>query len=461
MIGILSLVAIILLVGTLITFIGSFLVVEQRIEKQGTPYEKHVGTPLAIARLLTKKLSLILLLGTVSMFAIQDSLYYAERGTYYEIIYPNGTKAAEFEEGYHLVVPFTRVNAWTANIDVKAGNLETMSDEVEGKLGKIPVTFVDQVGADVSATYRFTLPRDEVKFLELCVKYRSIENLAQNTLVPTVEEQAKLTSKMYSVQDYISGSAQEFRQTFDEQLKGGTFVVERITNRDTSYVSNDIQKNKDRQIRDISISYSVDKVIDPNTKLPKRIQNEISASGIIVSQVIINSVDIDPAYKQRLVAQKKESAKRQLEQQKIETAKVSQLRIKAEGERDKTSEAAKQEIAQVKTLISIETKLKQEATNLKLAKIQLETARTNARKKVVAAKATSTQNRLLVSAGLTPQEKAEFALKEKIGIANATAKMATPDVVIITNGAGSGNNSSNLTNALIQAEMAKKLINKK
>ena len=140
---------------------------------------------------------------------------------------------------------------------------------------------------------------------------------------------------------------------------------------------------------------------------------------------------------------------------------MSQLRIKAEGERDKTSEAAKQEIAQVKTLISIETKLKQEATNLKLAKIQLETARTNARKKVVAAKATSTQNRLLVSAGLTPQEKAEYALKEKIGIANATAKMATPEVVIITNGAGGSNNSSNLTNSLIQAEMAKKLINKK
>ena len=79
---------------------------------------------------------------------------------------------------------------------------------------------------------------------------------------------------------------------------------------------------------------------------------------------------------------------------------------------------------------------------------------------MVSAKATAFQNRQLVAAGLTPQEKADFALKEKIGIANATAKMATPEVVIITNGAGSGNNSSNLTNALIQAEMAKKLINK-
>ena len=458
MVGLIATVAVLLLIGTIVTFVGSFLKTEQYVEREGTPYERRKGTPPALANILSKKVALLLLLGSVGLFTLQSSIYYAERGTYYEIIYPNGDKSAEFTEGYHLIVPFTKVNAWTANIDVKAGDVATMSDEVEGKMGPIGVTFVDQVGADVSATYRFTLPKDEKTFLDLCVKYRSIENLTENTLIPTVAEQAKLTSKMFSVQDYISGSAQEFRQTFDEQLKGGTFVVSRITNRDTTFYK-DIQNPKDRRIKDISLTYSVKKVIDPKTKQPKRIQNEISASGIIVSQVIINEVKIDAAYKKRLVAQKKESAKRQLEQQKIETAKVSQQRISAEGERDKEQERVNQEKNQVKQLIAIETKLKQEATNLKLAEIQLQTEKKLAEKKRITADAEAYEIRKKVSAGITPEKRLQMELDAQVEVAKAFATMTTPEVVI-NNGNGS-NNSGGLTNALIQAEMAKKLINKK
>lgn len=456
MIGLIITLATLLLIGTLVTFIGSFFVTEQSVEHEGTAYEKVVGTPTKIASILSKKVALILFLVSFTLFGLSNSLFYAERGTYYEIIYPNGNKSAEFKEGYHLIVPFTRVNGWTANIDVKAGNRTEMSDEVEGKMAKIGVTFVDQVGAHVSATYRFTLPKDETTFLDLCVKYRSIENLVENTLIPTVAEQAKLTSKMFSVQDYISGSAQEFRQTFDEQLKGGTFVVKRITNRDTTWEN--IKNNEDRGIRDISVSYTVEKVIDKITKQPKRIQNEISASGIIVSQVIINEVKIDAAYKKRLVAQKKESAKRQLEQQKIETAKVSQQRISAEGERDKEQERVNQEKKQVKTLIAIETKLKQEATNLKLADIQLQTERKLAEKKKVTADAEAYEIRKKVIAGITPEKKLQMQLDRDVAVAKAYSEMATPEVII--NNGGSNSRGHDLTNSLIQAEMAKKLINK-
>ncbi len=440
----------------LVTFIGSFFVEPERIENEGTSMERRVGTPSSISSFLSKKVSLIMLVFALCGFGLQSSIYYAERGTYYEIIYPNGDKAAEFDEGFHLVVPFTKVNPWSAFIDVKAGNIETMSADIEGKMAAIGVTFVDQVGANISSAFRFELPRDEETFLELAVKYRSIANLTENTLKPTVAEQAKLTSKMFSAQDYISGSSQAFRQTFEEQLKGGTYVVKKTTSRDTTFFA-DIQNSGDRKIKDISISYHVSKVLE-NGK-PKRIANEISASGIIVSQVIVEDVDVDKAYKKRLVAQKAESATRQLEQQKIETAKIAQQRIKAEGERDKEAERVEQEKNQVKKLIAIETKLKEEATNLKLAEIQLQTEKKLAEQEKVKADAKAYKNRKLVSAGLTPQEKAEYALKEKIGIAEATAKMATPEVVIINGGKNSGGND--LTNSLIQAEMAKNLINKK
>ena len=71
----------------------------------------------------------------------------------------------------------------------------------------------------------------------------------------------------------------------------------------------------------------------------------------------------EKVFKERLEKQRDESAKRQLEQQKIETAKSTQLRIVAEGERDKAQERVNQEKEQVKKLIAIETRLKEEKTN--------------------------------------------------------------------------------------------------
>lgn len=404
----------------------------------------------SLTKILGVKTFIIFVVSGVMLFLISSSLFYAERGFYYEVIYPNGNKAAYFDEGYHLVVPFTKINSWTANIDVKAGNVEKMSNDIEGKMTPVNVTFVDQVGATVSGSYRFSLPRDEKSFLDLAVKYRSISNLIDNSIIPTIAEQAKLTAKMFSAQDYISGSSQAFRQTFEEQLKSGTYVVKKTINKDTTWTRN--IEEKDREIKDITITYSVDKVLDEN-KLPKRISNEISSSGIIVSQVIIEDVEVDANYKQRLVAQKAESATRQLEQQKIETAKIAQQRIKAEGERDKEAERVEQEKNQVKQLIAIETKLKQEKTNLELAKIQLETEKANAQKKKVAADAQYYENAKMVSAGLTPLDKAKLENDRAIGVAAEIAKIKFPETMII----GGSNGNSTPLESLIGAAMAKQL----
>ena len=55
-----------------------------------------------------------------------------------------------------------------------------------------------------------------------------MSNLVNNTIVPTVKEQLINTAYMFAAQDYISGEAQNFRQVFEEQLKGGAFAVEKL-----------------------------------------------------------------------------------------------------------------------------------------------------------------------------------------------------------------------------------------
>lgn len=348
---------------------------------------------------------------------------------------------------------FAKITDWSKWVDVKATTRADVTDaslmEIEGLLAPIPIRFIDQVTATAKVSIRFELPSDPEEFMAMAIKFRTIDNLVYNTLIPTVKEQVSNTGYMYAAQDYISGEAQSFRQTLDEMLKDGAYVVKKIENRDTIF--NEISQ-KERQIKEIKTTYKVEKVL--KNGYPERIPHEINENSIMVSQVIVDDVDLEPTFKQRLEAQRDESAKRQLEQQKIETAKASQQRIIAEGERDKAAERVEQEKAQVKALIAIETKLKQESTNKELAAIALETERLKAQQVKVSADAKAYENRQLVSAGLTPQERAEWEYKTSVGVAGELAKIKFPETMII----GSDNkNGGTPLEALIGAAMAKDL----
>ena len=139
---------------------------------------------------------------------------------------------------------------------------------------------------------------------------------------------------------------------------------------------------------------------------------------------------------------------------KIETAKAAQARIIAEGERDKSGERVAQEKEQVKQLIAIETKLKQERTNKELAAIALETEKLKAQQKKVAADASAYENAKLVSAGLTPQERAEWDYKTSVGVAAEIAKIKFPTTMITSDEKG-----GTPLESLIGAAMAKQLTN--
>jgi hypothetical protein len=254
---------------------------------------------------------------------------------------------------------------------------------------------------------------------------------------------------MFAAQDYISGDAQSFRQTFEEQLKNGTYAVEKIERKDTIY-ENIEMKDEDRLIKEIQTTYEVKNILENG--LPKRLPHELSENNIIVSQVIVDKIDLEKMFKERLEKQRDESAKRQLEQQMIETAKAEQQRIIAQGERDKAAERVEQEKEQVKALIAIETKLKQESTNRELAAIALETEKLKAQQKKVTADAQYYENSKLVQAGLTPQELAEWEYRKSVGVAAEISKIKFPTTMII-----GGEEGGTPLETLVGAAMAKQL----
>jgi hypothetical protein len=264
---------------------------------------------------------------------------------------------------------------------------------------------------------------------------------------------------MYSADDYVSGGATDYKLTIEDALKNGGFVVRREEVVDTLYTAEiltvDSLVSKPRAIQEIRKFTKNSKVLENG--IPKRNPHEINTNKVITAQVIVSDVVLESTFTDKLRQQRDISAEKIIETQKIETARAAQQRIIAEGERDKSAERVAQEKAQVAKLISIETQVKEEESKRQLAEIAVKTAELNSKAVKINSDAEAYANRNLVSAGLTPQERAEWEFKTAVGVAEQFSKMATPQVVI--NGEG-GKGGNDLTNSIIQAEMAKKLINK-
>lgn len=421
----------------------------------------------------TGKLRLYLAVFGGFLLLMGESVIFAKEGHQYYILNPTGARSTIMSPGIKFVMPFSKVQEWEKYIDIKCiktkksvikkgklvyvdvsqEEIDRQSEGIEGVIKDgIGVRFIDKVDADVYVSVRFEMPSDEKDFIKLVETYRQPANLINNTLLPTVSEQLKNVTFMYSAEDYVSGSATDYRMTIDDALKNGGFVVKKVEVRDTIYSEpglDSLVKNK-RGIKEINKFIRNEKILVNG--IPKRTQHEINVNKIITAQVIIDDVDLNKAFEDKLKQQRDISAEKIIEIQKVETAKAAQQRIVAEGERDKAGERVKQEKAQVNILIAVETRVKEEESNRQLAEIAVKTAELEAKALLIKEKAQADANRMKVSAGLTPQERAKIDKETKIGVAAEIAKMAVPTNLIM------GGNGANSTEALLQVKLMRDLL---
>jgi hypothetical protein len=282
-----------------------------------------------------------------------------------------------------------------------------------------------------------------------------------NTLAPTVSEQLKNITFMFTADEYVSGGATIYRAEIEEVLKNGGYVFAKETIRDTIYaepaISGDTTsiKNRKRHIREIKVFEKNKKVFQNGVAVRKK--HEVTENSIFTDQVIIDGIVLDNKYETKLKEQMSLSAQTVVENQKVITAKAAQQSIIAEGERDKAKERVAQEKAQITKLITIETSVKEEESKRQLAEINVKTEELKSRATKIAADAEAYKNSRLVQAGLTPLERAQIEKETKIGVAKELSKMAVPTNMIMGGDKG-GNNS---TEALLQIKLLKDLTSNK
>lgn len=442
----------------MLTFIGIFIIVMGLLSFLVKPLFGHtkIGGWMSHRRSLQ-----VVLLGTVlSIFT--GAFFYAEPGTAYAVQYPWGGQKAVFRQGINTkmwgrLIPIQFELPIKYVIPNSNGELGEQSEYANVDDAKY-WAFSDAVKARIATSVVIGINTDDNnQFLSVADRNKTEQNMIRSRIIPNIDQSIKNTCKLMDAQDYISGQASDFDRYFKDQLENGMYVLEEYSD------------NQNREI--IGDSNTVRTIVNKETKQKRfRIQvkngepvrekgNSLRAYGLTVIQAVVTEIDWEETFDNRLQLQKEEVAQTQLEKQQAEREFYRAQKEKARGEADKAVERARLEKEQIQKTIAAETEAKVAEFNLTKEKKQYEVEKFKALSKKVAADAESYKNAKLVSAGLTPQERAEWEYKTSVHVARELKDLSLPEIFI--EGGTNKTNDSNLLQSLIGADLAKKMMDGK
>ncbi|ALU75499.1 MULTISPECIES: SPFH domain-containing protein [Tenacibaculum] len=400
------------------------------------------------------------------MSIITGMFFYADAGTAYAVQYVSGGDKMITTQGLKLkwwgrIIPLSYETS-IKDIIVKEQSELPKSDRGIYNRKAQKWEFSDAIKAEISTSVIVGVNiNDEAVFLNMADRNRSESKLIYGRVLPNIDAAIKNTCKLMDAQDYISGQASDFDRYFRDQLENGMYQVEQYYEAENS---NEVVGDT-TTIRKIKIGKSSKqkKFRIKRTKdgtIIRDDSNTLKQYGLKIYQAQVTGIDWESSFDERLDLQKNEVAQTQLEKQQAEREYYRAKKEVAKGESEKAKERARLEKIQIQQTIEAETEAKVAGFNLIKEKKQFEVEQYKAKSKKVAAEAQYYENAKLVSAGLTPQEKAEWEYKTAVGVAQQIKDLQLP-ATYIEGGNSGGNANGSLLQSLIGADLAKKMMQSK
>lgn len=404
----------------------------------------------------------IIILG-VLLTILNGMFFYADAGTAYAVQYVSGGDKMITTQGLKLkwwgrIIPLSYE---TSIKDIIVENNSQLPGNAQGIYNRKAQKweFSDAIKAEISTSVIVGVNiNDEEVFLNMADRNKSEAKLIFGRVLPNIDAAIKNTCKLMDAQDYISGQASDFDRYFRDQLENGMYQVEQYYEAenlneivgDTTTVRkiNVGKSSKQKKFRIKRVSNG--NIIRDNT-------NSLKQYGLKIYQAQVTGIDWESSFDERLDLQKNEVAQTQLEKQQAEREYYRAKKEVAKGESEKAKERARLEKIQIQQTIEAETQAKVAGFNLIMEKKQYEVEQYKAKSKKVAADAQYYENAKLVSAGLTPQEKAEWEYKTAVGVAQQIKDLSLPSTYI---SGGKDDSNNNLLQSLIGADLAKRMMSK-
>ena len=197
-----------------------------------------------------------------------------------------------------------------------------------------------------------------------------------------------------------------------------SFIEDQSINGVYRTIQEDVKVHDDLMNTDKTVT--VVKIVQDKNGLPMRQeQSTIKLYGITLQGLALNSIDYDAEVENQIKVQ--QQAYMQVQTAIANSKKAEQDAITTELQGKAAAAKAKWEQEVIKAQAITQAQQEKE-----VAALQAQTAVLEAQKVKTDADAKSYANAKLVSAGLTPQERAQFEKDTKIGVAEALSKIVLP-----------------------------------
>lgn len=403
-----------------------------------------------------KFVGVFVLFGLAGMFGLGGAVGYNDAGYCQHVRTIFGNETATCETGWYFAGWGTSTS-WPHFITVA----HTADQEADGSAiyTPYPVRLADNWNGLITQTTRFGIPQDSAQFLKMARDFRSPERLISTVLKPAVTSSLDSVSNMYTMEEYwAAGKRDEFKSEFaDAVLKGRAEVVQISLNRDGGVIRGKAAPSDSEAVQDTSVmedtevrTVRIDKVKDSSGN-DVRIPHDYTEYGIVAASAILENLDPDDKFEERIQARKDAASRRIIAQEERREQEEQRLLAIQKGETDIAVRQAAAKTEQIQATTEAETKkqlalieaerMKEEAEIAKqTAAINLEKARIDAEAVQVAADAEAYAKQAILEAdGALAQKLAAWTEAQKVW-ADAAARINVPATVIAgTEGGNAGN----------------------
>lgn len=290
----------------------------------------------------------------------------------------------------------------------------------------ISVRFNDGGTAKVSGSLKFRLSTKEDNQLMLHREFKSYERVKHDLIRQAVTEALTKTAALMKAEESYSTRLAEFTSLVEDQIRYG--IYETISKQV-------VEKDQDgNELVESRVEIKHDK--DGKRMLYK--QSPFIRYNVEIVNFLIKDFDFDEKTQAIIVA------KKEAEQAKV-VAKANAERAKQDAITTKEQGNARVAKAEADALVEKKTAVINAERETEVAKQQKLKAKEEAEASLNTGRAEAEANRLKVSAGLTPQERAEYQMKTAIGVAEKLSQIKLPDMMVMGGGDGKGGQADPFT----------------
>lgn len=301
----------------------------------------------------------------------------------------------------------------------------------------IKIRFNDGGHATISGSVSMELPLDKKTIRKLHMNFGSQEAIEHDLVTTVIQKSVYMCGPLMSSKESYAEKRNDLISYIEDQASKGVYKTMQIETK-----SIDALTNAEKQVTIVEIRK------DKSGKFLRQEQSPIQRYNILLSNLSINSIDYDDQVEKQIKAQQQLVMQVQTSIANAKKSEQDALTAEQKGKADAASAKWEQEVIKAKLVTQAQQRKE-------VADLEYLASLAEAKKTKTDAEAKAYANAKLVSAGLTPQERAQFEKDTKIGVAEALSKITLPTTYM------GGNSGSKASGSLLETILGVKLLEDK